>query len=700
MTKKTCLFILAGLFLQTAVFAEGFLYLPENGGGQSIPDIVLHHVQVSIGTDAVVTSVEQHFQSGSSHVPSASYMFPVPKGRQVVGFHAMIDGKEVPSEYMDELKTREFCERKVRSSRDPSALVYSRGAFYRFTVPAFSLREKKMITLLFSETPDPEKKPYSYLYPLGGLSYNAPHDVRICVTAGKDFHAGALRSLTYPVVLSEGGNSVTAVYEGKSIPGVDFRLIAGNGESPLFSAYREDGMAGYFMFSANPLSGSRTIDRDIVYLVDTSGSMAGKKLNGAVRSIVRSIHELGERDRFQVIGFGDGALTLFKSLSNADSVNRAAAEIFLNKIRTGGGTNYDEALKSALDIPNDPSRPFHIVIVTDGRPSAGEAGEELLIGQIRKKIKPNIRFFILGLGHELNSRFFDRLASLSNGEVRYADSDKDTESALDSLCAACQKPVLTEITAIVKGVKASVLPAQIPDLSAGSAVTLFGRFDGDGAGTLVLQGKVSGRSRTFVYPLSFPVTCGEQPAIPLIWHARSEGDILRRVRIRGESADAAAEMAASARASGIFAPSARFCISEDEARKNPPAVAVLNASSQMKSSWKKEASAVRSVFGEAGVRGSASASRFAAAENLMIAGVPDTDTPKIRVAGGRALYASKGGWIDSALPPAKDIQTRKVIFASDEYFDLLNQEPGIEALLAVGRQIRFMYRGRVFEITP
>ena len=716
-TKKTVL-CLALCALSSPSFAGGYLLMPESMSYRKtfpVPDIVYHHVSAVIGAGSAVTSVEQEFFNGQYYAPATVYLFPVPEGKSVSACRAEIDGKEVPCELLDALSARAICETAARAGKDPSALAFCGREMLRFSIPPFSPRERKRVKLEYSESVPAEAKSFDYVYPLGshGLSPRNPHELKVSVTVRSGIRAKELKSLTHPLKVCESDGAVSAVYERSGIiPDSDFVLMAGRSENgALFRAGMEESK-GYFMFDALPPAGLAPMPKDVLFLVDVSGSMEGRKLDGTVTGIVRCLQGLSDADRFQVVRFGSDASTLFSSLSRADRTHAAAAGSFLRSLHGSGGTNLDAALKLAAEQPKDPSRPQYVFLVTDGRANLGEAGEELLFEQTKKWLKPNIHFYIIGLDYECGSRFLERLAAVSGGAYLPLHPKGDVCGSLVSLFSRASAPVLTDVSVTIKGVKASFSPSAPTELCDGSAVTLFGSYDGEGTATLVVQGKSAGKSRSFVYPLEFPAASALRQPIAPLRHAKRESELLSRIRLRGESSETAAELASTARCSGIYPLAARYYAADEELRreaKGELTAAELTVGGPMKSSpqilseCRKDLSLLKSSAGEGGMRAAddirflSEAETAADLERFMTKG--GNGAVDVSFVRGRAFYLSKKGWIDPLIQTAKGLPVRSVIFGSDEYFDLLTQEPGIGEYLAVGKSVRFVFRGRVFDIT-
>jgi Ca-activated chloride channel family protein len=715
--------MLAVFFIRTAAFSSGILLsAPDDRKPAQYPVLVSEHIDVAAEASSAVTTVEQVFLGPSSFVPSVSCVFPVPKGSTVSGFTVAIDDDAVNAEHLDASEARALCMEKVRSSKDASFLAFSASDLFRFTLPSFSPNERKRVVISFTSTLSFQDAPDEYVFPLNthGLNPGNRHDVKISVRVKKDHSPLSLRSLTHPVSVSDEGETLCAVYSGSNIvPDSDFRLMINRTDAAsdcIFKTYREEGADGYFFFECRPPVNCAAMERDVTFLLDVSGSMAGKKIDAALKAISSCIDKLTDADRFQVISFGSSASALFGSISRADAAHRLAARSFLGRVSASGGTNLDEALKLAFESNKDSLRLSQIVLITDGMPSAGETSEDILAEQVRKASKSNTRFYCVGFDYDFSSRLLERFSGAAGGRTVCLDSAGDIGRGLDVFLESIRFPLLSGITVTVKGMKTSgCAPASVPDLFAGGSVAFCGRYAGEGTATLVVQASASGKSRTFVYPLSFPSVSATHFYIAPIWASRRAGELLSRMRLRGESFETSSELVSLSRSTGMFPLSSRYYTAEDEARRESRGelaagdmtIGAVGSSSSQMTVYKNEIRVLKSPGGADGVRAVSMIGAASAADNADDAyrAMGETSSPavqnpaEIRRNNGAVFFHAKKGWIDPRVQTAPGYPVRKILFASDEYFDLLNQEPGIERILSSGNRIRFVYRNRIFEIS-
>lgn len=282
---------------------------------------------------------------------------------------------------------------------------------------------------------------------------------------------------------------------------------------------------GTFMLTVVPpatLSRS-TKPRDVVFVLDRSGSMGGWKMVAARRAVGRMVDTLTERDRFTVIAF-DHAMESpdgFSVLEQASDRNRFRAVEFLAGIEARGGTEMARPLESAADLlaGGYEDRERVIVLATDGQ----VGNEDQILRMLGRKIK-NVRVFCVGIDRAVNGGFLKRLATLGGGLSELVESEDRLDEVMDRVHRRIGTPVLTELALSPRGLdvdRDSVVPHRLPDLFAGAPVVITGRFKGPSEGAIGVAGK-DARGGAFEATL---------------WARASASDAVTRVWARGRVRD-------------------------------------------------------------------------------------------------------------------------------------------------------------------
>lgn len=261
----------------------------------------------------------------------------------------------------------------------------------------------------------------------------------------------------------------------------------------LFAPDTADAAAGTFALTLAPPSPEKMLQRprDVVFVLDRSGSMDGWKIVTARAALAKLVETLTPRDRFTVIEFDDkfGAPSAFGSprLVPAEPGQRAYAVEYLHKIESRGGTEMEAPLELAAHLLSGTSRDRDRVLlfVTDGQ----IADETHLVRKLGGPLK-KIRVFTLGIGDAANMGFVARLAQLGEGGIaELVESPDRLETAVERMHQAIGTPIATELSLHPSdfGVL-QLVPGRLPPLFAGATTTIFGRYAGKPQAALEVQG--------------------------------------------------------------------------------------------------------------------------------------------------------------------------------------------------------------------
>lgn len=307
----------------------------------------------------------------------------------------------------------------------------------------------------------------------------------------------------------------------------DFELDwkAAPGKTPNAGLFREsvNGKTYYLAFVTPALSDAAAPvpPREVVFVLDNSGSMGGTSIVQAKQSLELAISRLKPQDRFNVIRFDNTMTVYFDSLKPADDENKKDAIGYVRSLDASGGTEMMPALKAALTAQGQiaPGALRQIVFLTDGAIS----NEGQLFDEIVRE-RGEARVFTVGIGSAPNSHFMTKAAEVGRGAYTHIGSEEQVAARMGELFAKLESPAMTDITAEVAGNGgASFSPDPVPDLYRGEPVVLTAALDGaDTAGTLTLSGKAGGQPWRANLDLS---KAAEGRGIAKLWARRKIDDI-------------------------------------------------------------------------------------------------------------------------------------------------------------------------------
>ena len=348
---------------------------------------------------------------------------------------------------------------------------------------------------VFDPVPDRDRITAPVLDPsLGKVN---PVSLEIKLEAG--FPLGSVVSESHGISVVRNGTTgaTIALMDGEVPADRDFTLSFAPvpGREPVVSLLKEErtnSNDSYFLAMIVPRvleSDAAAPPREVVFVLDNSGSMGGQSIRQAKASLILALDRLKSGDRFNVIRFDHTMTKLFRASVDATTENVAYAKGFVSNIEASGGTVMLPALLAALDdpTPNDRTRLRQVIFLTDG-----EVGNEAqLFSAIDEKLGRS-RLFTVGIGSAPNSYFMAGAARAGRGAYTYISSTDQVASRMGELFAKLERPAMTDISAKwPDGLNGEAWPNPLPDLYDGEPVVVTVKAD-KSDGTLVLSGKIAG----------------------------------------------------------------------------------------------------------------------------------------------------------------------------------------------------------------
>jgi Ca-activated chloride channel family protein len=646
-----------------------------------------------------------------------------------------IGGKSVDAELLPADKARGIYEDIVRKMRDPALLEYAGRDLFKVRIFPIEPHGRKPIRISYTELLRSDAGTVTYLYPLSTEKFSARpiKNLSMKIDLKSAQPLASIYSPSHKVEIKrDGANRAVIGYESKDErPDTDFQLVYSSDTRDVglrLITHKPDGDDGYFLLLAAPTVSSETrpAAKDVVFVVDTSGSMAGAKLQQAQKALRFCVENLNADDRFEIVRFSTEAEPLFRELVTADSDHRKRANGFIDDFKPIGGTAIADALQSALKVRSDKSdRPFVVIFLTDGLPTVGTRNPEEIVANIKKT--SGARVFSFGIGSDVNTQLLDQIAEDTRAFSQYVLANEDLELKVSNFYTRIKEPALTNLKLdLAGGVRASKMyPAVLPDLFKGDQLVVAGRYSGAGEIDAKLTGNVGGREQTFTYKLRFDDRKTDHDYVPRLWATRRVGFLLDEIRIHGETPELRDETTELARKYGIVTPYTAYLIVEDEDRRRVPMADRSMQSMSADAATRAEVAKAWIGFkdkkeGEDGVANARSQNAFkfaqqapasiasGASESLRgfaaaaPAGTPATArlsqyTQQSRFVNGRAFFQNGNQWIDSNAQN-NTAKRQRVQFNSEEYFNLLTKHPEAGPWLALGQNVVLKLDDTVYEI--
>ena len=645
-----------------------------------------HNVQVTIKDQVAQTRVDQVFVNDTDRELEGTYIFPLPDDAAISGFSMFIDGKKLEGALLTREEARRIYEETVSRKHDPALLEYvGRGAFQARVYPIPAHAERR-IQIEYTQALAMDGGLVRYVYPLSTekLSPKPLQQLAIDVSISGRQAIKAIYSSSHDVAVSRQGDySALASYEASNVrPDRDFVLYFGVAQSEIGAnllTYRQGNDDGYFMLLVSPsveVDASKVAAKDIILVLDVSGSMQGEKLAQAKGALRFVLERLNPDDRFALITFNTSINRFREGLLGAR--DREAALRFVDGISAGGSTNINDALLESLKGV-DPERPTVLIFLTDGLPTTGVTDAARIVDNVARSAPRSVRLFSFGVGYDVNTTLLDTLAANQRGASAYVKPAENLEDAVSGFYARISKPVLTDIALDFGSVRVGDLyPAPLPDIFVGSQLVLVGRYRSNGATTITLKGTVNGQPQQFSYGnVSFPAqTGGDTAFIARLWATRRVGYLLTQIKLNGSNKELVDEIVSLSTRYGIITPYTSFLVDE---RQN-----VLSAAGQQK--------AVESLIGRGAPAAAPTAGAAAVQDSQALRQLREapssaavTQSTQMRTVGDKTFLQRNGVWIDTQY--RDDMKTADLGFGSSDYFALLAARPEWGKYFALGDKV-------------
>src|SRR2546426_4437463 len=433
------------------------------------------------------------------------------------------------------------------------------------------------------------------------------------------------------------------------------------------------------------------MNRDLVAVLDVSGSMSGDKLAQAKAALVQVLGTLSSADRFRVVTFGSSVRRYAAgwTAGSADAVR--AAQEWVRRLDTDGGTNIAGALAEAFAEPPTGGGLGVVVFLTDGMATVGETNPERIADQAERGRGP-FRVFAFGIGYDVNTYLLDRLTERARGVTEYIRPGGDIEQAVGSLAAKVASPVLADLAVRAEGVELYDLqPHTLPDLFGGDELVVFGRYRGAGSGErfVTVTGRRNGREERFSTGARFG---SEQPSadyIQQLWAARKAGALSSDIRLHGPNPEIVSELKRLALRYGILTEYTSYLVQEPNVVARPMPLEPPAPEAQAGADAGPRSRAARKLAGSLSLDAIVVTGTGRAADSLAAARGERAD--RSRRVGGRFFVWRDSTWTDIAHGDSLRVIT--VAAFSDAYFALLRALPELvqpatlePAVLVAGRR--------------
>jgi hypothetical protein len=309
----------------------------------------------------------------------------------------------------------------------------------------------------------------------------------------------------------------------------------------------KDEQEGYFRLRISPKKGGnvQVLPKDVTFVVDASNSIVQRKLDASVEGLKKALDLLRPDDLFNVVVFRDSPKYFQADRVPATKENKAAAIAFINGLKSFGQTDIFSAIRPVVNVPARDGIPGMVLVVTDGRPTAGLRDGRMIINSLTEENSKRNPIYAFSGGQTVNRYLLDLLAYRNKGESYVSGQIEAMGKDLPTFFRQLNDPILMDLRADYGNVDdANLFPRELPDFFRGRAVTVYGRFDPkkDGEMTMRLVGKAATKQKELVFKTDLKQARGGDEEIARAWAFRKVYYLIGEIVRAGETPERTSEL--------------------------------------------------------------------------------------------------------------------------------------------------------------
>lgn len=537
--------------------------------------IPLRHTTVKTEISGFVarTEVTQEFENVLTNPVEAIYVFPLPHDGAVDGMTMKVGDREIQAVIKERDEARKIYEAARNAGHTAALLDQERPNIFTQSVANIPPNSKVEVTLYVLELLKYEGGTYEFSFPtvvgpryIPGAAVNtadrgtmpdtnqvpdashisppvagvhtsdahAGHDISFDLTLKAGVPVGDVESTSHKILADRTGPDSFHVKlaDDAVLPNKDFILkykVAGVGIDDAVLEH-SDSNGGYFTLILQPpeqVSDEVAVPRQLIFVLDTSGSMWGFPLEMAKKTIASALDHLRKDETFNLITFSGATRVLFPEPVPATPENIAAAKQVLAGAYGSGGTEMMGAIRTALGDDAGANKPVEgdpvrvVCFITDGY----VGNDAAIIAEVKKH--PDARVFSFGIGTSVNRFLLTKMAEEGHGDVEFVTDPKEAEPAADRFYDRVHTPVLANISIDWGGLPVTdVYPREVRDLFSAKPIILTGRFTGHPSGKIVVKGTQGTGEFSRAIPVDFSQPDPNNAALEKIWARHKVEDLM------------------------------------------------------------------------------------------------------------------------------------------------------------------------------
>ncbi len=534
---------LAGLFL---------LQLPpvdaEEPGTEPYAGLYIDSFGVSgvIDHHYAITELTQHFINTGEDAEEARFQVKLPARAFISNFSLKVDGVTYYAVVMGKDKAQEEYANASAAGHNTALLESADESTFQYSVTVAAGNESTL-TVRYEEFLERRTGYYNYELLLSSVTgYYSINEfsIDIDITSGTDIQNVEIPDAYTTMQLTQhDAKSYSLAYsDAGGMSYADATISYRTAPTGKNGVMLTDGTdkEGYFLHLFSPQQdelGESPLDKEIIFVLDSSGSMSGTKISQLKSAFGEIIQDLLSGDTFNLVVFDSDSTPYEPEVIEATQTNMDDARSYINNIEAGGSTNIDMAMGDALDmVDHDTDRMRVVVLLTDGQPTAGETNTWSIRQNVLDANTRGTTVFTLGFGYDLDYEFIEAMALENGGKAFRIEETADAASQMTDFYASISVPLLSDITFIYPH---SVHGVALPDqnyLFEGSELAVLGKYAGED-GSMTATVRASASSGTTEYQSDFDLGGEDNSFIPRLWAYKRIMSLLDDIKVEGQLTD-------------------------------------------------------------------------------------------------------------------------------------------------------------------
>ncbi|MEG5031570.1 VIT domain-containing protein [Microcoleus sp. AT3-D2] len=515
----------------------GLFVKTQNTASEQVFPLKQTEVKAKITGNISRVEVVQKFENPFPESIEAVYVFPLPDEAAVDDMEIKIGSRTIKADIKLREEALEIYQKARQQGRTAGLLEQERDNIFTQSLANIKPGEKIEVTIRYTESLKFAGGDYEFVFPMvvgpryiSGNSTDADrinppvlppgtrsgHNIAVSVEIDAGVAIGDVRSTSHQIITDPSGNIVQVqLANSDTIPNKDlilrYRVAGENTRATILT--QSDKRGGHFATYLIPALNYKTneiVPKDVVFLMDTSGSQQGEPLAKSQELMRRFIQGLNPNDTFTIIDFANTTQALSTTPLANTAANRESAINYIDKLQANGGTELLNGIQAVMNFPAAATgRLRSIVLITDGY----IGNENEVLARVQESLKPGNRLYSFGVGGSVNRFLINRLAEVGRGTSQVIRQDEPSAEAAEKFFREINRPVLTNIQISWEGLgeKPEIYPIAPPDLFASQPLVLFGKKTDRANGQLRIRGTLAGgKAYEQVLPVNFAQSGGRQ----------------------------------------------------------------------------------------------------------------------------------------------------------------------------------------------